>query len=471
MSVPDGENGESHDDSERSKGPSAAGTVRSWAASPPASPSTTTRRPSTSSPAAPTAYELGSDGVAKVVDTADYRTRILVYRPADAARFNGTVLVEWLNVSGGVDGCPDWTFLHREAMREGYAWVGVSAQSVGVHGGPAIMETAGPMNLIEVDPERYGSLSHPGDTFSFDMYAQAGAVARGAEGTVLADLAVERVVAIGESQSAFRLTTYVNVVDPVTPVYDGFFVHARGGSGSPLDASGPVPRSVGTARALPRRPPRAGALLRGRDRPDGRSATSRRASPTTTSSGSGRWRAPRTPTSTRSWPGSSTAARCRSPSSPRRGSRRTRRSVSRSSTRSTPDRSTTCSRPRSRTSIGGCATARRRRRRRAWRCATTIRRSSSSTTTATRVAASAHRTSTCPIAVLSGIGQRRRPDRAHLWARPSRSAPSSSRRSTRARPTTSPGSTAATDAAVAAGWFLEADAAEIKAIAAELYPA
>ena len=126
--------------------------------------------------------------MAKVVDTADYRTRILVYRPADAARFNGTVLVEWLNVSGGVDGSPDWTFLHREVMRSGYAWVGVSAQSVGVHGGPAIMETAGPMNLIKVDPERYGSLSHPGDTFSFDMYAQAGAVARGAEGTVLAEL-------------------------------------------------------------------------------------------------------------------------------------------------------------------------------------------------------------------------------------------------------------------------------------------
>jgi Alpha/beta hydrolase domain len=186
------------------------------------------------------AYELGSDGAPKVADTADYRTRILVHRPADAARFNGTVLVEWLNVSGGVDGCPDWTFLHREMMRSGYAWVGVSAQSVGVHGGPAIMETAGPMNLTTVDPERYGSLSHPGDSYSFDLYAQAGAVARGAEGTVLAELAVDRVIAIGESQSAFRLTTYVNVIDPLTPVYDGFFVHARGRSGSPLDASGPV---------------------------------------------------------------------------------------------------------------------------------------------------------------------------------------------------------------------------------------
>ena len=235
------------------------------------------------------AYELGSDGAAKPIDTADYRTRILVYRPADAARFNGTVVVEWLNVSGGVDGCPDWTFLHREMMRSGYAWVGVSAQLVGVHGGQAIMEAAGAMSLTEVDPERYGSLSHPGDTFSFDIYSQAGAVARGVDGTVLAELPVERVIAIGESQSAMRLTTYVNAVDPVAQVYDGFFVHARGRSGSPLDESGPMRDPVGTARAVPRRPARAGALLRGRDRPDGPRLLTRRANPTTTGSGCGRW--------------------------------------------------------------------------------------------------------------------------------------------------------------------------------------
>jgi hypothetical protein len=51
---------------------------------------------------------------------------------------------------------------------------------------------------------------------------------------------VERVIAIGESQSAMRLTTYINAVDEIAEVYDGFFVHARGRSGSPLDASGPM---------------------------------------------------------------------------------------------------------------------------------------------------------------------------------------------------------------------------------------
>ncbi len=52
-----------------------------------------------------------------------------------ALDFNGTVVVEWLNVSGGGDGSPDWFFLHRHLMREGVAWVGVSAQKAGIDGG------------------------------------------------------------------------------------------------------------------------------------------------------------------------------------------------------------------------------------------------------------------------------------------------------------------------------------------------
>jgi len=187
------------------------------------------------------AYEVASaNGDATVVESADYRTRILVYRPEDAARFNGTVVVEWLNVSGGLDGGPDWTFMHREMMRSGYAWVGVSAQYVGVQGGPSLMSTPNSMCLVDVDPDRYGSLLHPGDQFSYDIYSQAGVVARGATDTVLKDLPVERVIAIGESQSAARLTSYVNAVDPIAQEYDGFFVHARGRTGAPLDASGPL---------------------------------------------------------------------------------------------------------------------------------------------------------------------------------------------------------------------------------------
>ena len=54
-------------------------------------------------------------------------------RPVRRRDFNGTVVVEWLNVSGGADAAPDWIHMHDELIREGYAWVGVSAQAVGLN--------------------------------------------------------------------------------------------------------------------------------------------------------------------------------------------------------------------------------------------------------------------------------------------------------------------------------------------------
>jgi len=179
------------------------------------------------------AYGVTTSG-GKVVEEAEFATRMLVHRPIDPAAFNGTVWVEWLNVSGGLDAAPDWIFSHTELMRRGAAWVGVSAQKIGVEGGGSLIGLAS-YGLKETNPARYGALHHPGDRFSYDIYAQVGAAVRRASGTVLAGLGVERVLAIGQSQSAFRLTTYVNEIDPVTPVYDGVLVHARGRAAGPLD--------------------------------------------------------------------------------------------------------------------------------------------------------------------------------------------------------------------------------------------
>jgi hypothetical protein len=192
-----------------------------------------------------TSYAFDGEGRARPADEADYRTRILVYRPTDPVRFNGTVVVEWLNVSGGIDSAPDWMFLHRELMRQGAAYVGVSAQAVGVIGGQSVVGITG-MDLVSLDPERYGTLTHPGDRYSFDIFSQAGVVARGGHGTALDDLAIGRVIAIGESQSAFRLTRYVNDIDPLARVFDGFLVHARGGSSPPLDRDDLVRPTEGT---------------------------------------------------------------------------------------------------------------------------------------------------------------------------------------------------------------------------------
>jgi hypothetical protein len=156
---------------------------------------------------------------------APYVTRVVVNRPVDRREFNGTVVVEWLNVSGGVDSSPDWMNLHVELIRRGYAWVGVSAQIVG-------------LDALKVpprgDPARYGSLAHPGDSYSYDMFSQAGEAVRADAEQVLGGLRADRVIAMGESQSAGRLVTYIDAVHAVARVFDGFLVHSRSAGGAPL---------------------------------------------------------------------------------------------------------------------------------------------------------------------------------------------------------------------------------------------
>jgi hypothetical protein len=157
--------------------------------------------------------------------TAPYATRIVVDRPANPADFNGTVIVEWLNDTAGFDTAAEWLYGHDELVRDGFAWVGVSAQQVGVDA------------LKEVDPVRYAALSHPGDSYSYDIFSQAGQAVWDDSTQILGGLTPRTVLAAGESQSAFRLTTYIDAVQLLVHVYDGFLVHSRGGSGAPLSQS------------------------------------------------------------------------------------------------------------------------------------------------------------------------------------------------------------------------------------------
>jgi Alpha/beta hydrolase domain len=175
---------------------------------------------------APTA-PLGSDGRWKVAPatTAPYTTRLVVYRPADPAHFNGTVVVEWLNVSAGVDAAAEWLYSHNEMIRDGFAYVGVSAQGLGV----SALEAA--------DPVRYAALSHPGDSYSYDIFSQAGQAVRDEASQILSGLHPRRVLAEGESQSATRLTTYIDAIQPLVHEYDGFLVHSRFAGSAALSQS------------------------------------------------------------------------------------------------------------------------------------------------------------------------------------------------------------------------------------------
>ena len=179
--------------------------------------------------------------------TADFTTRIVVLRPADGADFNGTVIVEWLNVSGGIDAPAVWFMAHREIARGGYAYVAVSAQQVGVEGGESLV--GADMSLKAQDPERYSGLNHPGDAFAYDIFSQVGSLVRNG----LPDLDPKAVLAVGESQSAAYLTTYVNEVDPLAAVYDGFLVHSRFGPAAPLDSAS-IFEDADAVQAVPFRP-------------------------------------------------------------------------------------------------------------------------------------------------------------------------------------------------------------------------
>src|SRR4030095_4177896 len=165
-------------------------------------------------------YNTPAGATASIVDKDHpYKTRILVRRPADPKRFNGTVLVEWNNVTNGFDAENVWFFSWEHMLRAGYAWVGVSAQQVGV--------TA----LKNFSTERYGSIdvnqggTVTGDALSYDIFSQAGqAIKTPKDVNPLGNLKPSRVLAVGESQSAQRLSTYVNSVNPLARVYDGFIL-------------------------------------------------------------------------------------------------------------------------------------------------------------------------------------------------------------------------------------------------------
>lgn len=162
-----------------------------------------------------------------------YRTRVLVRAPK-AEKFNGFLVVEWANVTAGQD--VDFAFAesYKYLLREGYAVAVVSAQRVGVD------------RLKTWSPERYGTLSVsaditdpqgggkiddcgfpiscPGDALSWDIMTQVSKALKDNTGDVppLPGLAVKHVMALGESQSAQRLTWYYNAIQPLYKFFDGF---------------------------------------------------------------------------------------------------------------------------------------------------------------------------------------------------------------------------------------------------------
>ena len=180
---------------------------------------------------------------------------MLVYRPVDPERFNGTVVLHWNNVTAGYD---LFSGDSPELLEGGYAFAGVTTQRVGIHGLPG-----SPQGLHAWDPERYGTLSITSDDHSFDIFTQAArAVGPDRDRAIdpLGGLDVQRVLAMGASQSAGRLATYVNAVHPLVGVIDGFQLLIYFGSGTALEVGDAVVNIVNPSEPLDAR-----TALRGRN--------------------------------------------------------------------------------------------------------------------------------------------------------------------------------------------------------------
>jgi hypothetical protein len=184
---------------------------------------------------APSALATGS----VVAGPYPYTTRMVVREPADKRRFNGIVLVEWYNVTNGFDADNLWFYDWEHILAEGYVWVGISAQHIGVN------------DLKAWNPSRYGSLnvsiaSPPAsvtdaDALSYDIFSQAGeAIRNPGPVNVLNGLQPKLIIATGESQSAFRLAAYINNVNPLGNVYDGFLALSTIGQQIRTDIKQPV---------------------------------------------------------------------------------------------------------------------------------------------------------------------------------------------------------------------------------------
>ena len=152
-----------------------------------------------------------------------YRTRMLVRKPIDDKKFNGVVLVDWLNVTAGGSDDNDWYATHEHLMAEGYAYVGVSVQRVGVD----YTRNWSPLRYSALDVTNGGTIND--DSLSYDIFSQAGQALRDPVGIdPLKGLRKKRIViGDGESQSAGRLVTYVNaVMARGDKAYDAIVLHS-----------------------------------------------------------------------------------------------------------------------------------------------------------------------------------------------------------------------------------------------------
>ncbi len=156
--------------------------------------------------------------------------------------------------------------------------------------------------LKAIDPERYGSLEHPGDGYSFDIFTQV-ARALVAGGPAMGDLEARQMIAAGESQSALALVTYHNGVQPLTGAFDGFLIHSRFSAALPWSGRASTPTSPARSACHPfaSGPTSTHPCSTSRRRATSPASCSRSRCASRTPGAFGSGRSPGPPTRTRTW--------------------------------------------------------------------------------------------------------------------------------------------------------------------------
>ncbi len=204
-------------------------------------------------------YDWPAPGPAVVrTSNAPYTTRVLVRRPANGARFSGNVAVEMLNPSNLFDLNLGWAISHKQFVRNGDAWVGITAKPVSV------------ATLKNFNPSRYAALSWanplplddpkncstvPRDSarttengLAWDIYRQVGAWLRSGDASNPLAGRVQHLYAWGYSQTGSFLYTYVNAIHPLDvqatgkPMFDGYLIAVASGPSAINQCAGQIPQ-------------------------------------------------------------------------------------------------------------------------------------------------------------------------------------------------------------------------------------
>ncbi|MBV9505856.1 MAG: hypothetical protein JO323_12705 [Acidobacteriia bacterium] len=194
-------------------------------------------------------YDWPKAGPATVrTEHAPYTTRVLVRRPINRAKFSGNVAVEMLNPSNRFDLNIGWALSQREFVRNGDAWVGITAKPIAVAALKAFdrerykeLSWANPVPLE--DPRNCAQVPNDSERTTenglvWDINTQTGAwlKSRNKSNPLLYGVSasaahpVQHLYAWGFSQIGGFLVTYANAIHPLDvqangrPMFDGYII-------------------------------------------------------------------------------------------------------------------------------------------------------------------------------------------------------------------------------------------------------